>query len=62
MQDTDPMPYGKYKGRPMSDVPASYFHWLWHNGVGKKRGDPVREYIKANMDSLQQEEPDLIWE
>lgn len=29
LTDTDPMPFGKYKGTPMQDVPASYLHWLW---------------------------------
>jgi hypothetical protein len=31
LQDTDKMPWGKYKGTPMQDVPASYLHWLWTN-------------------------------
>ena len=30
--DSDPMPFGKHKGIPMQDVPASYLHWLWANG------------------------------
>lgn len=28
--DTDPMPFGKYKGEPLQDVPASYLRWLWN--------------------------------
>jgi hypothetical protein len=27
---TDPMPFGKFVGRAMQDVPACYLHWLWH--------------------------------
>lgn len=30
LTDTDPMPFGKFAGQPMQDVPASYLHWLWH--------------------------------
>jgi uncharacterized protein (DUF3820 family) len=24
-------PFGKYKGRAVSDIPLSYLHWCWHN-------------------------------
>jgi len=27
MKDTDLMPFGKYKGIPMQDVPAGYLIW-----------------------------------
>lgn len=54
------MPFGKYKGTPMQDVPASYLHWLWTNGV-KSENSPVANYIRNNIVSLQQEHPDGIW-
>src|ERR1035437_5353821 len=31
LTDTDPMPFCKWAGQPMQDVPASYLHWLWHS-------------------------------
>ena len=50
--DSDPMPYGKHKGRPMEDVPAAYLIWLIDNG----RASPaVSEYIKHNIDVLMKE-------
>jgi hypothetical protein len=55
------MPYGKYKGRPMQDVPASYLHWLWTNGKEHDRQDPVAQYIRDNLDALKQEYEDGIW-
>jgi len=52
------MPFGKYKGRKMEDVPASYLLWLRDQGaVGE-----IREYIEENMTALQQECPDYIAE
>ena len=36
LQDTDPMPWGKWKGKPMQDVPADYLFWLWTNGSAYK--------------------------
>ena len=33
LSDTDLMPFGKYKGEPLQDVPASYLAWLWRDGV-----------------------------
>jgi len=68
LTDTDMMPFGKYgphKGDPrtMDKVPASYFHWLWTNGLRDKTAtDPVADYIQRNITSLMEEHPDGIWE
>lgn len=62
LQDLDPMPFGKYKGTPMQDVPASYLHWFWTKGSIFDAGTPVRKYIIANMSLLKIEHPDGIWE
>jgi len=62
VKDTDPMPWGKHKGIPMQDVPASYFFWLWtERGMERNRFDPVADYIRKNLDVLKQEYPDGIW-
>jgi hypothetical protein len=63
LTDLDKMPFGKYRGHPMQDVPASYLHWLWTNGQNQKvKTEPVAEYIHRNMDALKKEHPDGIWE
>ena len=59
--DTDEMPFGKYKGEQMQDVPASYLHWLWTNGKDKDTRCLVADYIRRNKDVLAQEYPDGIW-
>jgi len=59
--DTDPMPFGQYKGKPMQDVPASYFHWLWINGLREDRQSDVAAYIRKSLDALRKEYPDGIW-
>ena len=61
LSDTDPMPFGKYAGKPMQDVPASYLHWLWSNGAKENRVDPVPDYIRRNLNVLQVEYKDGIW-
>ena len=65
LQDTDQMPFGKYKGTSMQDVPASYLHWLWTNVRDpmslKTKVDPVAAYIETSMAVLKQEYPDGIW-
>jgi uncharacterized protein (DUF3820 family) len=58
MDDQTPMPFGKYKGRKMEDVPASYLLWLRDDGVVGE----VRAYIEENMTALQRECPDYISE
>lgn len=61
LDDTDPMPFGRYQGDPMAEVPASYFHWLWTNGLSRDPRNEVADYIRRNLESLKQEHPDGIW-
>lgn len=60
LEDLDPMPFGKYKGKPMQDVPVYYLHWLWMNGK-EQDDDPVADYIRRNLNALKKENPDAIW-
>lgn len=46
------MPFGKYMGKPMIDVPAKYLLWLFDNGCSH---DGVRKYITDNLDVLRKE-------
>lgn len=61
LTDTDPMPFGKYKGTPMQDVPAFYLHWLWNSGMKEDRVSPVAIYIRKNLSALRKEYSDGIW-
>ena len=61
LADTDPMPFGKHKGQPMEEVPASYLHWLWSQGLDKDRTSSVGDYIRRNLNVLKEEYEDGIW-
>lgn len=67
LADTDSMPFGKHKGVPMQDVPASYLHWLWTRNNGRDQraqmlsSDPVLNYIQRNINALRKEHPDGLW-
>lgn len=61
LSDTDKMPFGKHKGTPMQDVPASYLHWLWTNGKKDDHRCPVAHYIRLRLHALQMEHPDGLW-
>jgi uncharacterized protein (DUF3820 family) len=61
LTDISTMPFGKYKGTPMQDVPASYLHWLWTNGLENDKHSPVADYVRRSLSALKQEHPDLIW-
>ena len=56
------MPYGKYQGTRMDDVPADYYFYLWKNGKRHDHIDPVGDYIRENLDALQLDYPDGIWD
>jgi uncharacterized protein (DUF3820 family) len=64
LSDTDPMPFGKHKGKAMRDVPASYFRWLWNNGMKNKEGvyKNVCNYVHDNKSGLQSEDEDGVWD
>jgi uncharacterized protein (DUF3820 family) len=60
--DMDLMPFGKYKGKPMQDVPASYLHWLWTEGLKDQVAThPVAAYINQNLHALKKEYANGIW-
>jgi hypothetical protein len=61
LKDTDPMPFGMHKGKPMQDVPVGYLHWIWTSGLKNDPHKPVHQYIKDNLDALKMENKDLIW-
>ena len=52
MDDKSIMPFGKYKGEKMGNVPADYLIWLFENN--KCFGD-ILGYIRANETNLRQE-------
>lgn len=57
MTDQDLMPFGKYKGEKMEEVPASYLLWLRDQGVSHPG---VKAYIEENETVLVSECPDYI--
>lgn len=65
MTDTDLMPFGKYRGVRLEDVPASYLLWLWNEGLKAEtgsqgqRGDLAR-YIRDSMSALRMDSPDTL--
>lgn len=52
MTDESSMPFGKFKGKKMANVPASYLLWL-HENVELRGG--LKEYIKENLDVIKTE-------
>ncbi len=57
--DLDLMPFGKHKGEPLQDVPASYLHYLWSQ---KPISDlKLENYIHNSLSALKEELPDALW-
>lgn len=59
MNDNSTMPFGKFQGTKLANVPAHYLLWLYDQPSFKSqvighKGD-LRRYIEENMDVLKQE-------
>lgn len=52
LDDTSLMPFGKYKGTKLANVPASYLLFIYDN---YQLHENLKEYIKKNKDVLQAE-------
>jgi len=52
MTDDGLMPFGKFQGEKMANVPASYLIWLYEN---QEIYGELKEYIIKNMDVLKQQ-------
>lgn len=59
LTDDSPMPFGKYKGTRMEDVPANYLLWLHNQNCQHVE---VAQYIRENLTALAMECPDIIIE
>lgn len=53
LTDESSMPFGKYRGKQMADVPADYLLWLYDNC---KCSDNVHDYIIDNLEVLKKNE------
>jgi uncharacterized protein (DUF3820 family) len=52
MTDNDLMPFGKYKGEKMANVPPEYLLWFFEPGNGYAT---VRGYVRDNLDVIKAE-------
>ncbi len=55
LTDTDVMPFGKYRDKPMQDVPASYLWWLYEQGLENISDQKVANYIWNSLDAIKME-------
>ena len=54
MTDSDLMPFGKFKGTKMANVPSSYLKHIYDEGIVTVfKWNPVFHYIKDNMDVIE---------
>lgn len=52
LTDESLMPFGKFKGQKLIEVPARYLLWLYENN---KAYGQLKEYIADNLDALRLE-------
>ena len=61
LTDLDKMPFGKFFGKPMCEIPAEYLFYLWTHGKENDQFCPVADYIRKNLDALERDYPDGVW-
>lgn len=49
MTDESLMPFGKYKGKKMAEIPDYYLLYMWDNFNLR---DPLRQYIAENLEVI----------
>lgn len=54
MEDKDPMPFGKHKGKMLQDVPASYLVWLMQQEWAEEWPE-LYDYLCKNEGAILQE-------
>jgi uncharacterized protein (DUF3820 family) len=52
LTDNSIMPFGKYAGQKLANIPASYLIWIFENN---KCTAEVARYINENLDVLKEE-------
>lgn len=55
VKDSYQMPFGKYKGKPIGEVPATYLDWLAGERPLVKNYPMVALYIKQNREQINKE-------
>ena len=60
LEDTSPIPFGQYKGRPMQNVPASYLLYCWDQSWLAFEYPEVYAYINNSLVYLKDKCPDWI--
>jgi uncharacterized protein (DUF3820 family) len=60
VNDQTPMPFGKYKGVKLEDVPAAYLLWMWDDGLWAQKDRPLHRYIANAFTVLETEATDYI--
>jgi len=53
--DTDPMPFGRFKGTALANVPASYLRWVKENVYKNPSNEGLFKYIYENWDAISKE-------
>ena len=49
------MPWGKYKGEKLANIPGGYFLFLYDGGNGLSKFPELKQYIEDNMDIIKAE-------
>jgi uncharacterized protein (DUF3820 family) len=58
MTDNDLMPFGKFKGEKMANVPPEHLLWFFEHGNGYAT---VRGYIRDNLDVIKKKLKTITW-
>lgn len=55
MTDSDLMPFGRYIGEKLGDVPADYLLWFYDHPILSKTFPELAKYVSENLKALEAE-------
>lgn len=51
LTEDDPMPFGKYRGKPLCCIPASYLLWVFEQSWARD-WPALQDYVEENFEDL----------
>lgn len=60
LTDTDKMPFGRFKGEDMANVPDDYLKWFWEQNEAKYKANKLTGSFREVMEYIEDFGPENL--